>query len=122
MIPLFFQVVLQDSASKAGARLVIPSLATPLGGLTAGIIMSRWGQLNHLTRAGAFLMFAGNFLVSTLKFEDSSWKNFVYLIPANVGQGIVFPSILFSFMAAFDHSGGEFLFTSIIYLTFAKGI
>src|SRR4051794_36903108 len=106
MIPLFFQVVLLDSASKAGARLVIPSLATPVGGLIAGIIMSRWGQLSHLTRAGTFLMFAGNFLVTTLKFEESSWKHYVYVIPASLGQGIVFPSILFSFLAAFDHAGG----------------
>lgn len=29
MLPLFFQVVLLDSATKAGTRLAIPSLATP---------------------------------------------------------------------------------------------
>ena len=105
MLPLFFQVILLDSASKAGARLVIPSLATPIGGLISGIIMSRWGKLAHLVRAGAFLMFIGNVLVMLLGFDDARWKYFVYVVPANLGQGIVYPAILFTFLAAFDHSG-----------------
>lgn len=36
MLPLFVQVVLLDSASKAGTPLAIPSLATPTGGIIAG--------------------------------------------------------------------------------------
>lgn len=98
-------MILLDSATKAGARLVIPSLSTPVGGLISGIIMSRWGHLAHLVRAGAFLMFLGNTLVMLLRFNDASWKYIVYLIPANLGQGIVYPGILFTFLAAFDHAG-----------------
>ncbi|KAL3456149.1 major facilitator superfamily domain-containing protein [Aspergillus heterothallicus] len=102
-LPLFFQVVLLDSASKAGARLVIPSLATPIGGLLSGIIMSRYGKLSYLMRAGATLMFLGNLLVMALQFSDSAWKYFVYVIPANLGQGVAYPAILFTFLAAFGH-------------------
>ncbi|CEN61894.1 Putative Multidrug efflux transporter (Eurofung) [Aspergillus calidoustus] len=102
-LPLFFQIVLLDSASKAGARLVIPSLATPIGGLLSGIIMSRYGKLSYLMRAGATLMFLGNLLVMALQFSDSEWKYFVYVIPANLGQGVVYPAILFTFLAAFGH-------------------
>jgi hypothetical protein len=105
MIPLFFQVVLFDSASKAGARLVIPSLATPVGGLVAGIIMSRWGKLAPLVRTGAALMVLGNTLVVFYQFENATWKYFVYLIPANLGQGMAYPGILFTFLAIFDHAG-----------------
>jgi hypothetical protein len=104
MIPLFFQVVLLDSASKAGVRLIIPSLATPIGGLIAGFIMSRWGQLGHLVRLGCFLMMLGNALVASLQYYDSSWKYVAYLFPANLGQGIVYPSILFTNIAAFEQS------------------
>ncbi|KAJ5900135.1 hypothetical protein N7495_004879, partial [Penicillium taxi] len=103
-LPLLFQVILLDSPTKAGARLVIPSLATPLGGLIAGIVMSRWGKLAQLVRAGAALMFIGNLLVTLLRFNDSEWKYFAYIIPANLGQGIVYPGILFTFLAAFDHN------------------
>lgn len=105
MIPLFFQVVLRDSASKAGLRLAIPSLSTPIGGLVAGFVMSRWGMLSHLVRAGCFFMILGNSLVASLKYHDSTWKYILYLFPANLGQGIVFPSILFTNIATFKQSG-----------------
>jgi hypothetical protein len=104
-LPLMFQVILLDSPSKAGTRLVIPCLATPLGGLTAGIVMSRWGKLAWIVRAGAALMLIGNTLVMLLRFNDSEWKYLAFVIPANLGQGMVYPGILFTFLAAFDHSG-----------------
>jgi predicted MFS family arabinose efflux permease len=103
--PLFFQVVLGDTPSKAGLRLVIPSIGTPIGGVIAGYIMSRWGQLANLVRSGTSLMTLGNFLVMSLRLHDAKWKYFVYLFPANLGQGITYPSILFTFIAAFEHSG-----------------
>jgi len=104
-LPLFFQIVLLDSATTAGARLAIPSLATPIGGLVAGVVMSRWGKLIPLVRAGALLMVVGNALVTSLGFVDSSWKYFVYIFPANLGQGIVYPGILFTSLATFEHAG-----------------
>lgn len=94
-----------DSATTAGARLAIPSLATPIGGLVAGVVMSRWGKLIPLVRTGAFLMVVGNALVTSLGFVDSRWKYFVYIFPANLGQGIVYPGILFTSLATFDHAG-----------------
>jgi MFS family permease len=103
-IPLFFQIVLSESASKAGIRLIIPSLGTPVGGLIAGYIMSSWGMLNHLVRLGCLLMVVGNGVMATLNYHDSSWKYIVYLFPANLGQGIVFPSMLFTNIAAFQQS------------------
>lgn len=66
--------------------------------------MSRWGKLNILVQVGCLTMAIGNALVASLKYRDSSWKYLVYLFPANLGQGIVYPSILFTFLAAFDHS------------------
>ncbi|KAK3946866.1 major facilitator superfamily domain-containing protein [Pseudoneurospora amorphoporcata] len=86
-LPLFFQVVLLDSATTAGARLAIPSLATPIGGLIAGVVMSRWGKLITLVRIGTALMVLGNALVTSLAFEDSRWKYLVYIFPAKLGQG-----------------------------------
>ncbi|KAM3518093.1 hypothetical protein MY4038_010186 [Beauveria bassiana] len=104
MLPLFFQAVLLEPAAKAGARLAIPSLAGPLGGLVAGVVMSRWGKLVPLVRVGAFFMLLGNILTATLTFSDSSWKYFAYIFPANFGQGIIYPSILFTSLASFEHA------------------
>ena len=94
-----------ESATKAGARLAIPSLATPIGGLIAGVVMSRWGKLLPLVRTGALLMALGNALVASFAFEDSHWKYIVYIFPANLGQGIVYPGILFTSLATFEHAG-----------------
>ncbi|SRR6266536_1776739 len=103
MIPLFFQVVLFDSASKAGIRLIIPSLSTPIGGLIAGYIMSRWGMLSRLVRLGCLLMVLGNGLVASLDYHDSAWEYVVYLFPANLGQGIVSQFIVTN-IAVFEQS------------------
>ncbi|GFG11442.1 MFS drug transporter, putative [Aspergillus udagawae] len=103
-LPLLFQVILLDTPTKAGARLAIPSLATPIGGLIAGIVMSRWGRLAYLVRAGCLLMCIGNLLVMSIQFHDAGWKYLTYVIPASLGQGIVYPGILFTFLAAFDHT------------------
>ena len=84
---------------------MIPSLAVPIGGLVAGVVMSRWGRLLTLIRTGAILMALGNGLVASLRFEDSHWKYFVYIFPANLGQGVIFPAILFTSLASFEHSG-----------------
>ena len=67
--------------------------------------MSRWGKLVTLVRIGAGLMVVGNALVTSLGFEDSAWKYYVYIFPANLGQGIVYPAILFTSLATFDHAG-----------------
>ena len=58
-----------------------------------------------LVRLGAFFMVVGNALVTSLGFEDSAWKYYVYIFPANLGQGIVYPGILFTSLATFDHAG-----------------
>ncbi|GAB1201649.1 hypothetical protein APSETT445_000232 [Aspergillus pseudonomiae] len=119
-LPLLFQVILLDSAAKAGARLAIPSLATPVGGVISGIVMSRWGKLAQLVRAGALLMCIGNVLVMSLQFNDAGWKYFTYVIPASLGQGIVYPGILFTFLAAFDHSDHA-VSASTVYLVRSLG-
>lgn len=105
LLPLFFHAVLLDSAAKAGARLAIPSMASPIGSLVAGLIMSRYGKLVPLVRTGAFFMVLGNGLVTSLGFYDALWKYFVFIFPANLGQGIIYPATLFTNIATFEHSG-----------------
>ena len=116
MLPLFFQVVLLDSASQAGARLAIPALATPLGGLITGYIMSRYGKLITLLRSGTLCMAVGNALVTALRFTDSTWKYYLFIFPANFGQGITYPATLFTNIATFEHSGKSAM-TSMYWLS-----
>ncbi|KAI5866073.1 major facilitator superfamily domain-containing protein [Durotheca rogersii] len=119
-LPLFFQTVLLDSAAVAGARLAIPSLATPTGGVIAGIVMSRWGKLPILIRVGAAFMLIGTGLVTSLSFVDSNWKYFVYIIPNNLGVGLIYPSILFTSLATFEHADHA-VCSSTVYLIRSLG-
>ena len=67
--------------------------------------MTRLGRLALLVRIGAGFTLLGNLLVVSLKFHDSAWKYYVYVFPANLGVGILYPSILFTFLPAFEHKG-----------------
>lgn len=113
MLPLFFQAILQDSATKAGIRLSLPSLAMPLGGLISGTVMSRWGKLIPLMRTGLVLMTVGQAMVSSWAFSDASWKYVWYIFPSHLGTGMVYPAILFISIASHSHSGMSHTCSSI---------
>lgn len=100
-LPQLFQLVLGDTATKAGLRLAIPALATPIGGLITGILMNKYSLLKSLVYLGTAVMALGNFLVLLIGPETPEWLVTVLLVPANVGQGLVYPSSLFTFIFAY---------------------
>ncbi|VEU23185.1 DEKNAAC104309 [Brettanomyces naardenensis] len=116
ILPMLFQIILGDSVSQAGLRLTIPSLFTPVGGLITGFTMSRGGNnLFKLVTCGAFLMFLGNFLALQIDKGENAWLVGLFLIPANVGQGMICPSSLFAFIYIFDKDK-QAIATSTAYL------
>ncbi|KAM7197557.1 Major facilitator superfamily domain containing protein [Rhypophila sp. PSN 637] len=120
MIPLYFQAVKGDGASTAGLRLIVPSLATPVGGVIAGSMMQRGYRLRYNVRIGTALMLLGNLLALSMGRSGSRWKEFFYLVPANLGLGITNPSCLFSFVSLFDHTD-QAVASSTVYLLRSLG-
>ncbi|KAH7629491.1 major facilitator superfamily domain-containing protein [Sordaria sp. MPI-SDFR-AT-0083] len=120
MIPLYFQAVRGDSPSKAGLRLVMPSLATPIGGVIAGTLMQRGSRLSYNVRLGTAMMLLGNMLAVTLGTTGDRRKEFVFLVPATLGLGLTNPSILFSFVSLFGHRD-QAVATSTVYLIRSMG-
>lgn len=114
-LPLFFQIVLGDSTAKAGLRLTIPSLFTPVGSLITGFSMSKYNCLRLLLYIGISLMFLGNFLFLFIEKTSPNWLIGLFLIPANLGQGITFPKTLFTFIFMFSKSD-QATATSTLYL------
>ena len=104
-MPLFFQAVLLDTPSRAGLRMMIPAMMSPVGGLIAGLVMSRNGSLRKMIWAGFALVALGNGLILTLKRANPNWMYIVYLLPAGLGQGMTYPSLLFTFIRMADTSG-----------------
>ncbi|KAK0615559.1 major facilitator superfamily domain-containing protein [Bombardia bombarda] len=120
MVPLYFQAVRGDSPSAAGLRLIIPSLATPVGGVIAGAMMHRGYRLCYNVRMGTAMMLVGNLLAWNMGATGWRWKEFVYLVPANLGLGLTNPSVLFSFVSLFEHRE-QAVATSTVYLIRSMG-
>ncbi|KAK3316933.1 major facilitator superfamily domain-containing protein [Apodospora peruviana] len=120
MVPLYFQAVRGDSPAVAGMRLIVPSLATPVGGVIAGSLMHRGCRLSYNVRIGTALMLIGNLLAITMGSTGSRWKEFLYLVPANMGLGLTNPSVLFSFVSLFEHTE-QAVATSVVYLIRSLG-
>lgn len=85
--------------------MMIPAMMTPIGGLVAGLIMSRNGSLRKMIWVGLGLVVLGNGLILTLKRANPHWMYIVYLLPAGLGQGMAYPSLLFTFIRMADTSG-----------------
>ncbi|KAK3902307.1 major facilitator superfamily domain-containing protein [Staphylotrichum tortipilum] len=120
MVPLYFQAVRGDSPSAAGLRLIMPALATPVGGVIAGSLMHRGNPLCLNVRLGTATMLIGNLLALTMGTTGSRWKEFVYLVPANLGLGLTNPSVLFSFVSLIEHQE-QAVATSTVYLIRSMG-
>ncbi|KAK9470061.1 major facilitator superfamily domain-containing protein [Dipodascopsis tothii] len=119
MLPLYFQAVNLDSASVAGARLIVPSLVGIIGSICAGIIMSRWGHLSKLMKVGSLVMSVGGYMVATFGQNTPNWHYVTFLMPTQFGNSLLMPAVLFSMLAHFtraDHAvatGACYLIRSI---------
>ena len=122
VLPLLFQFVLGDTPSTAGLRLAIPSLSTPVGGIITGLTQAHFGVLKPLVYAGTSTMAIGNFLALLIKSTTPNWLLNVILIPANLGQGMAYPSCLFTFIFAFDVSHQATLTLTIYLLRSIGGV
>ncbi|CAH2354626.1 vacuolar basic amino acid transporter 2 [[Candida] railenensis] len=120
VLPLLFQFVLGDSPSRVGLRLAIPALSTPIGSIITGVLMNKYNCLKPLVYTGTFIMSFGNFLVLLVSPKTSSRILDLLLVPANLGQGIAYPSCLFTFIFAFS-SQYQAASTSTIYLSRSVG-
>ncbi|KAK6453590.1 major facilitator superfamily domain-containing protein [Scheffersomyces xylosifermentans] len=119
-LPLLFQIVLGDTPSRAGLRLAIPSLSTPIGGIITGVVMNKYGILKGLVYTGTFTMAVGNFLTLLVSPNTPSWLLDILLMPANIGQGMAYPSSLFTFIFAYG-AAHQATSTSTIYLSRSIG-
>lgn len=115
-LPLLFQINLGDSVTQSGLRLAIPSLATPIGGITTGLLMAKSTQyLPNLPIYGTLFMALGNFSAVFISHKLPNWLINILLVPANIGQGIAYPSSLFLFIYFFE-SSKQASSTSTVYL------
>ncbi|KAI5843028.1 putative MFS transporter [Morchella snyderi] len=98
-LPLYFQTVLLESATAAGTRLLVPSLAGTTSAVATGIIITQTGRLKPIIFIGSILVIVGAISLCCMDRFFPGWVYFIFLVPTNLGAGFVFPSTLMSILA-----------------------
>ncbi|KAF8464171.1 major facilitator superfamily domain-containing protein [Kalaharituber pfeilii] len=98
-LPLYFQAVRLESATVAGGRLLIPSMATTLSAVSTGVIITYTGRLKPTLWLGTGLIIFGAILIATIGRDFSNLHYFFILIPLNLGIGFALPSTIMSMLA-----------------------
>lgn len=87
-LPLFFQVVLEVSATASGNLLAPMLVGMVAGGIVSGQLLSRAGGRYRIQAlAGTGLMAVGMYLLSTMSQETSLVACTVYIVIAGLGFG-----------------------------------
>ncbi|KAI5806791.1 multidrug resistance protein fnx1-like protein [Peziza echinospora] len=98
-LPLFFQAVRLESATVAGGRLLIPSVANTLSAATTGVIITGTGKLGPTLRLGGGLLVLGSLSLCFMTPDLGEWAYNFLLIPSSLGMGFAFPSTIMSVLA-----------------------
>lgn len=121
ILPLIFQVILGDTPSKSGLRLMVPSLSTPIGAVLTGTISSKHpNALKYLVILGTMLMLTGSILALFVSKSLNHILFTLFLVPTNLGLGMALPASLFTFVYSFEKKK-QAISTSIVYLTRGMG-
>lgn len=102
-LPLYFQAVLLESASKAGSRLLVPSVASTVGSTITGFVVSQTGRVAPSVYAGTSLIVLGSAGFCFIHRGMPSLLYTVTLIPANMGIGTFLPSQFMSLLGITYH-------------------
>ncbi|KAI9840337.1 MAG: hypothetical protein M1837_001755 [Sclerophora amabilis] len=98
-IPLYFQAVQLESPTSSGLRLVFPTAAASIAAVSAGFIITWSARLKPTLLLGSVLVLLGCICLSCLHRHRPGWMALLFVVPAVVGQGFVFPSTVMGILA-----------------------
>lgn len=91
--------MLLESASVAGSRLLVNTVAGTVTSVAAGIIITRTGRLKPILVTGSVIAVIGTIGLCFMQRSFPGWLFILFLIPTNLGVGFVFPTTLMSILA-----------------------
>ncbi|TVY34972.1 putative transporter [Lachnellula subtilissima] len=103
-IPLYFQAVLLQSATSSGLRLIVPSIAASTVGTATGFLITWSKNLKPPLVAGAFLILVGTVALSLMQRRMPDWAYLIFLVPASMGQGFMFPATFMAVLAVSEQA------------------
>ena len=102
-IPLYLELTLSMSATRAGLRVIPFAVATSAGSLGSGAIMRITGRYYYLMLGTMAFFVLGAALLTTLDLNTPDWSVFVYVIPLGLGYGGMLTITLVAMISAVEH-------------------
>lgn len=97
--PLYFQAVKQESATRAGFRLVGASIGLLISSVFTGFLITFTRRLKPPLLLGSICLIWGTISMSKLHTDIPAWQGMLSVIPSSLGQGFAFPATMLSVLA-----------------------
>ncbi len=102
MLPLYLQVIQQNSATSAGLKLIPLMLGIVATTITSGILITKTGKYKKFPILGTAFMTLGLLLMSTIGVNTAYWKLSIFAIIVGAGLGMSMQTLVIALQNAVD--------------------
>ncbi|KAJ7612093.1 vacuolar amino acid permease [Roridomyces roridus] len=102
--PVWFQVVMMQSAAVAGLHLAPSSLSMSLGSVFAGWMMHRMGRYKTINSIFGIFPFIGALLIYNIREDSGPLQSWLSVIPFGFGNAVVLQTNLIALLAHLPES------------------
>ncbi|KAJ7221451.1 vacuolar amino acid permease [Mycena pura] len=102
--PVWFQVVMLETATTSGLHMTPNSIATSLGSVFAGWMMHKTGRYKAINLTFGFFPFVGAVLLSRMREDSGRLQSWLSIIPLGFGNAVVFQTNLIALLAHLPES------------------
>ncbi|RKP34581.1 major facilitator superfamily domain-containing protein [Dimargaris cristalligena] len=93
-LPIYFNVVRNDSATMAGVKLLPFMLSMVFGNVVSGVIIQKTGRCREIVWVGSSIATVGVGLLTTLSRASNAGNEVGYLLIFGFGSGLFFQTML----------------------------
>lgn len=102
MLPLYLQIIQQNSATSAGLKLIPLMVGILFFTITSGRMITKTGKYKKYPIVGSLMMSFGIFLMSTAKVDTPYWQIAVYALIIGGGLGLCMQTIVIALQNAVE--------------------
>ena len=102
MLPLYMQVVKQDSATSAGLKLIPLMLGIVTTSILSGKLISKHGHYKRFPIMGTAIMTIGILSMYTLQIDTPYWQLAIFAILVGAGLGLSMQTIVIALQNSVD--------------------
>ncbi len=102
MLPLYLQIIQQNSATSAGLKLIPLMFGIIAMTITSGKLITKTGKYKKFPILGTALMTLGLLLMSTMGVNTAYWKLSIFAIIVGAGLGMSMQTLVIALQNAVD--------------------